>query len=40
MDQQTFNPGGDKAKAIAQKLQRGRERIAAEKGNSNASIIS
>lgn len=40
MDQQAFNPGGDKAREIAKKLQRGRERIAAEKGSSNASTLS
>lgn len=40
MDQQAFNPNGDKAKEIAKKLMRGRERIAAEKGNANISIFS
>lgn len=40
MDQQTFNPGGQKAKEIAEKLMRGRERIATEKGSSNVSIFS
>ena len=40
MDQQPFNPGGDKAKAIAEKLMKGRERIAAEKNSSNSSIFS
>ena len=40
MDQQAFNPKGDKAKEIAQKLMRGRERIAKEHGNTNVSIIS
>ncbi len=40
MDQQAFNPKGDKAKEIAQKLMRGRERIAAEKNSSNSSIFS
>ena len=40
MDQQTFNPSGKKAQEIAQKLQRGRERIAAEQGEKNASILS
>lgn len=39
MDQQAFNPGGDKAREIAKKLQRGRERIAAEKGSSNSSVF-
>ena len=40
MDQQAFNPRGDKAKAIAEKIMRGREKIAAEKNSSNASIFS
>ena len=40
MDQQAFNPGGAKAKAIAEKLMKGRERIAAEKNSSNSSIFS
>lgn len=40
MDQQAFNPGGDKAREIAKKLQKGRERIAAEKGNSSSSVFS
>ena len=40
MDQQAFNPGGQKAKAIAEKLMKGRERIAAEKNSSNSSIFS
>lgn len=40
MDQQSFNPGGKKAQEIAKKLQRGRERIAAEKGNKTSSILS
>ena len=40
MDQQAFNPANDKAKEIAQKLMRGRERIAAERGDSNTSIFS
>ena len=39
MDQQAYNPGGDKAKEIAKKLMRGRERIAAEKGQSTASAF-
>ena len=39
MDQVAFNPQGDKAKEIAQKLMRGRERIAAEKGDANSSIF-
>ena len=40
MDQQAFNPGGAKAQEIARKLQRGRERIAAESGAKNASVLS
>ncbi len=40
MDQQAFNPNGDKAREIAKKLMRGRERIASEKGNANISIFS
>ncbi len=40
MDQQAFNPAGDKAKEIAKKLMRGRERIAAEQNSSNSSIFS
>ena len=40
MDQQSFNPQGDKAKEIAEKLMRGRARIAAEKGDMNTSVFS
>lgn len=40
MDQQSFNPQGGKAQEIAQKLMRGRDRIAKEKGGSNASVLS
>ena len=40
MDQQTFNPGNDKAREIAQKLMRGRQRIAEERSASNNSIFS
>lgn len=40
MDQQSFNPQGSKAQEIAQKLMRGRDRIAKEKGGSNASVLS
>lgn len=40
MDQQTFNPKGAKAKEIAQKLMRGRERIAEERNDKNSSIFS
>ena len=40
MDQTTFNPKGDLAREIAQKLMRGRERIAAEHNDTNVSIFS
>ena len=40
MDYQTFNPKGAKAKEIAQKLMRGRERIAEERNDKNSSIFS
>ena len=40
MDQQSFNPQGSKAQEIAQKLMRGRDRIAKEKGGSNVSVLS
>ena len=40
MDQQSFNPQGDKAREIAEKLMKGRARIAAEKGGTNASVFS
>lgn len=39
MDQQAFNPANAEAKKIADKLMRGRARIAAEKGTSVSSII-
>ena len=39
MSQDTFNPGDAKAKEIAEKLMRGRERIAAEKGGENGSAL-
>lgn len=39
MDQQSFNPQGSKAQEIAQKLMRGRDRIAKEKGGSNSSVL-
>lgn len=39
MDQQSFNPQGSKAQEIAQKLMRGRDRIAKEKGSSNSSVL-
>ena len=40
MDQTTFNPGNAKAREIAEKLMRGRQRVAAQKGQSNTSIFS
>jgi len=40
MDQQAFNPANDKAKEIAEKLMRGRQRVAAQNGSSNASVFS
>ena len=39
MDQTTFNPADDKARKIAEKLMRGRQRVAAQKGQSNVSIF-
>lgn len=40
MDQQAFNPANDKAREIAEKLMRGRQRVAAQSGNSNSSVFS
>ena len=40
MDQQSFNPADAKAREIAEKLMRGRQRVAAQKGDSNSSIFS
>lgn len=40
MDQQSFNPVNSKAKEIAEKLMRGRQRVAAQKGETNISIFS
>lgn len=40
MDQQAFNPANAAAKAIADKLMRGRQRVAAQKGTNNVSIFS
>ena len=40
MDQQSFNPANAKAKEIAEKLMRGRQRVAAQKGENNISIFS
>ena len=39
MDQQSFNPANKKAREIAEKLMRGRQRVAAEKGQSNVSVF-
>lgn len=39
MDQQAFNPANDQAKEIAEKLMRGRQRVAAQKGSANTSIF-
>lgn len=40
MDQQSFNPANEQAKKIADKLMRGRQRVAAQKGESQTSIFS
>ena len=40
MDQQSFNPADEKAREIAEKLMRGRQRVAAQKGDANTSIFS
>lgn len=40
MDQQSFNPVNARAREIAEKLMRGRQRVAAQKGESNTSIFS
>lgn len=40
MDQQSFNPADAKAREIAEKLMRGRQRVAEQKGQSNISIFS
>ena len=39
MDQTVFNPADKKAQEIAEKLMRGRQRVAAQKGGSNTSIF-
>ena len=39
MDQQAFNPADAQARAIAEKLMRGRQRVAAQKGEANTSIF-
>lgn len=40
MDQTAFNPADEKAREIAQKLMRGRQRVAAQKGGANTSVFS
>lgn len=40
MDQQSFNPANEQAKKIADKLMRGRQRVAAQKGEANTSLFS
>lgn len=40
MDQQAFNPGNKKAQEIAEKLMRGRQRVAAQKNEGNISVFS
>lgn len=40
MDQQAFNPSDDAARKIAEKLMRGRQRVAAQKGSSTSSAFS
>ena len=40
MGQQNFNPADAKAKEIAEKLMRGRQRVAAEKGDTHSGIFS
>ena len=38
-EQGTFNPKGDKAREIANKIMRGRQRVAAQKGDNNESVF-
>jgi alcohol dehydrogenase YqhD (iron-dependent ADH family) len=40
MDQQSFNPANAQAREIAEKLMRGRQRVAAQKGETNVSVFS
>lgn len=40
MDQQSFNPANKKAKEIADKIMRGRQRVAKQKGTANTSVFS
>ena len=39
MDQTSFNPADEKAREIAEKLMRGRQRVAAQKGEGNSSVL-
>lgn len=39
MDQSTFNPADEKARQIAEKLMRGRQRVAEQKGETNSSAF-
>ena len=39
MDQSSFNPADEEARKIAEKLMRGRQRVAAQKGQTNVSIF-
>lgn len=40
MEQTTFNPANDRAREIAEKLMKGRQKVAAQKGGANVSIFS
>lgn len=40
MDQQAFNPANEKARQIAEKLMRGRQRVAAQNGGETGSVFS
>ena len=40
MDQQAFNPANDKAREIAEKLMRGRQRVAEQNGSASVSVFS
>lgn len=40
MDQQAFNPANEKAREIAEKLMRGRQRVAAQNGGETGSVFS
>ena len=40
MDQQAFNPANEKAKEIAEKLMRGRQRVAEQNGSASISVFS